>query len=195
MKLLNSLRFAGLLVPIFYIGYSIPYCYSSIIFQKLFYIKRSKKDKDNLVRDKTFIDERIKMIDNYNLNTVKNCNEAARDIYNEFQKIPTDSEYKVDTASECPDDKNMSYRVDIWLSPKKNIKLAIIIPPDAVENISTYPSYYETFLLNKEGEKIFDKQLGYVNIHQYYKKFWTFNSLYNEIYFIKDMIRMRNLNE
>lgn len=193
MKSWNSLRFAGLLVPIFYIGYSIPYC--SIIFQKLFYIKRSKKDKDNLVRDKIFIDERIKMINNFNLNTVKNCNKAAKDIYNEFQKIPTDFEYKVDTASECPDDKNMSYRVDIWLSPKKNIKLAIIIPPDAVENISTYPSYYETFLLNKGGEKIFDKELGYVNIHQYYKKFWTFNSLYNEIYFIKDMIRMRNLYE
>ena len=137
----------------------------------------------------------IKVMDKFNFNRVQNCNEAAKDIYNEFQKIPSDSEYKIETVSECPNNKNMSYRVDIWLSPDKKIKLAIIIPPDAIENIETYPSYYETFLLNEEGEKIFDKELDYKNIHHYYKKFWTFNSLYNEIYFIKDMIRMRGLHK
>ena len=168
--------------------------------QKFWSIKRSikdkkaKKSKDNLLRDKRFIDERIKMMDNFILNRAKNCNEAARDIHCEFQKIPSSSEYKIDTASECPDYINMSCRVDIWLSPqKKNIKLAIIIPPDALENIGKYPSYYETFLFNEEGEKIFDKELGYENIHHYYKNFWSLDSLYNEIYFIKDMIRKQGL--
>lgn len=193
MKSWISLRLAGPLVPILCICYRIPHWYSFVIFQKSCSIKRSNKDNDNLPRNKSFIDERIKVMNKFNFNRVQNCNEAAKDIYNEFQEIPSDSEYKIETTSECPNDKNMSYRVDIWLSPHKKIKLAIIIPPDAIENIGTYPSYYETFLLNEEGEKIFDKELGYKNIHQYYKKFWTFNSLYNEIYFIKDMIRMRGL--
>ena len=151
-------------VAIACISCPILYCFVFDKFQKFWYIKRSikdkkaKKSKDKLLRDKRFIDERIKMMDNLILNRAKNCNEAARDIHCEFQKIPSSSEYKIDTASERPDYINMSCRVDIWLSPqKKNIKLAIIIPPDALENIGKYPSYYETFLFNEEGEKIFDK--------------------------------------
>ena len=85
--------------------------------------------------------------------TAHKCNDKAKELW---EKIDN-------TANECPDKINMSSMIQVWVSD--NIKLVIIVALDSIKNsMDQKPSEFETYLVDKNENKIFNDILGYKEV-------------------------------